>query len=54
MKTIKTFKWINETDKTCVESDGFNLTDAFQRLSNADKHIATTGLTYIAVNGVTL
>ena len=54
MKTIRTYQWVNETDRTRVESDGVNLTDAFERLSAIDKEIATTGLTYIAVDGVSL
>ena len=54
MRTIRTYQWVNSTDKTYVESSGVNLTDAFGRLSAIDKAAATTGLTYIKVNGVAL
>lgn len=54
MKKIKKYQWINKDDGTCISSEGVNLTEAFLKLSKMDKGIATTGLTYITINGVAI
>jgi len=54
MSTIRTYEWINDNDCTRIESDGISLTDAFKKLSDKEKYIATTGLTRITANGVTM